>query len=762
MPDFYKQYRFADNDAPIQDWDQFLNIRIGARLIKDTGDEYQKTDNHVYEKVPRQFLSNADIEGKFAVLDGTNTFTDPQYCTAEPTEPYHIVNKEYVDALLAAEAVDLSGFARLDRENIWEQPQVCDSEPETRAHLANKGYVDDRINEIEFDTAGLARLNTPNTFTAPQSVTVESTAPEHLVSKQYVDGVRDSIINNITGFVRVDLPNTFTATQTFQATTIVPNPKTDSEAANKLYVDQKVAETQSNLGDFASLKLANTFEKDQTFRSNAICNTPPTMPYHLANKEYVDALAGGIELPDNLVALDDENVWLARQDFSSGITVPDPENGTDAASKDYVDRKLSDVEVGDATTTDKGIVKLAASMTDQSDNGVTTASLVRSFVQSQSTDDSNYAKTDAANTFTSQNYFEKNITISSKNPIFNDYENFKTGNEQGRCYILTDGDTKIKCVRYPLDGAYQGSSMVITAPEINNIRFGNYPENSGNPINPVISIGIVDGYGDVYMPSGEDAALDDYPDSVVAGMSIATTTSGGREYFGLKYPCTAKLPYDSVADYERPYLCMSYDDIHGANDDCVMTHGRANLLHHAPTNKFDMTVKPAISQTGDKNIMISGTGYELYMDGSPDKLKFDVSYDALSQISAFGFPELHIDFEQAPNNVEFYGLNSPKMVFNNISSGVESFTFRNCGPIVINSGFTAAKIIFDHCTNVDIMGDLGPDVIIEATNGSHLIAHAALTSKVSLYRFSNLNDADNPATNASADKTSHVWSADLS
>lgn len=474
MPDFYKQYRFADNDAPIQDWDQFLNIRIGARLIKDTGDEYQKTDNHVYEKVARHFLSASDIEGKFAVLDGTNTFTDPQYCTAEPTEPYHIVNKEYVDALVATSAVDLSGFARLDRENIWEQPQLCNAEPENRAHLANKGYVDDRFNEIEFDTTGLARLNAPNTFTAPQSVTVESTAPEHLVTKQYVDNVRDSIINNITGFVRVDLPNTFTATQTFQATTIVPSPKTDTEAANKLYVDQKVSETQSKLGDFASLKLANTFEKDQTFRTNAICNLPPTMPYHLANKEYVDALAGSIELPDNLVALDVENVWLARQDFSSGITVPDPENGTDAANKDYVDRKLLDVEVEEATIDTAGIVMLAKPISpdsgdatqtveefEQNDTTVPTPKTIADYVRDKIPDTSLFVTQDGDNTFVGQNTFTNaNVTeLSAFNVIvqgsFEATDAASITGENG--LIVTQADALIDGNRYihvvPTDGS---------------------------------------------------------------------------------------------------------------------------------------------------------------------------------------------------------------------------------------------------------------------------------------------------------------------
>ena len=136
MPEFYKQYRFKDNDAPVESWDQFLNIRVGARLIKDTGDEYQKMSaEHVYDKVTRYFLSNNDIEDRFALLHATNTFTDPQYLTATATEPYHITNKEYVDALVNSAAVDLSGFARLDKENMWEEPQICNAEPAQRVHL---------------------------------------------------------------------------------------------------------------------------------------------------------------------------------------------------------------------------------------------------------------------------------------------------------------------------------------------------------------------------------------------------------------------------------------------------------------------------------------------------------------------------------------------------------------------------------------------------------------------------------------------------
>lgn len=413
MPDFYKQYRFADNDAPVQDWDHFLNIRIGAQLIKDTGDKFEKVADHVFNKVARYYLSNEDIEDKFALLHATNTFTDPQYCTATPVEPYHIVNKEYVDACILTAQVDLSGFARLDRENIWEDPQICNSEPSKRTHLTNKAYVDDRINEIEFDTTALAKLNSPNVFTAPQSCTVESTAPDHFVTKQYVDDTKTQIIDNISGFVRADLPNTFTATQTFQYTIIVPTPQTDTEAANKLYVDTKVTETQQRLGNFAALDLANTFEKDQTFKGNLIANLAPSQPYHLVNKEYVDVVLGGFRLPDNIASTDAEQTWTASQNFAGGISVPHPNNDDDAATKSYVDKVTQTLGVADASTTDKGIVQLTKPISTSGVEGtqsvaefaqntttVPTPKDVADYVANANAESFDYARLSNSNTFT--------------------------------------------------------------------------------------------------------------------------------------------------------------------------------------------------------------------------------------------------------------------------------------------------------------------------------------------------------------------------
>lgn len=394
MPDFFKQYRFKDTNNHITDWDQFLNIRIGARIIKDTGEEFQKTNENVFDKVARYYLSNEDIEDKFALLHGTNIFTDPQYITVSPTEPYHIVNKEYIDARVASAAVDLTGFARTDRENIWERAQTCNSEPYKRTHLTNKGYVDDRINEIEFDTTALARLNSPNTFTAPQSITVDASQPKHIVTKKYVDDVKDSIVNNISGFVRADLPNTFTATQNFTYTITVPEPQTDTEAANKLYVDNKVAEQQATQGNFALLSAPNIFERDQTFKSYLICASTPSQSYHVVNKEYVDALVSGTTLPDNIAVTDQALIWTEIQNFSEGIIIPEPSESNHGATKNYVDAKFG--EIGDASVEQRGVVRLSKPVSDSdpmpegsqsaeqfaNDENVPNAKVVASYVRS--------------------------------------------------------------------------------------------------------------------------------------------------------------------------------------------------------------------------------------------------------------------------------------------------------------------------------------------------------------------------------------------
>lgn len=414
MPEFFKQYRFKDTGAPVQSWDQFLNIRIGARLIKNTGDEYQKTSDHVYEKVNRYYLSNEDIEGKFVELDKTNILTKPQFITAEPTEPYHITNKEYVDALVATAAVDLSGFARLDVENSWLKPQLCNAEPKFRTHLTNKGYVDDRINGIEFDTTALAKLNNPNVFTAPQSVTVPAIAPEHLVTKQYVDDTKEYLVNNFSGFVRADLPNTYTATQDFQFKITVPYPKVDLDAANKLYVDTKVKETQQSLGNFAALDLENIFEKDQTFRKAAICSSTPSMPYHLANKEYVDSVASSGTVPDGIAFIDQDNVWMVKQNFGSGLTAPPPEGAQDCANKEYVDAQILAAEVPMASDTIAGKVKLTNTDITAEDfaksNDVPTSKGVARYVVTQIPDLAPYPTLSGTNIFTRPNTFELGLT----------------------------------------------------------------------------------------------------------------------------------------------------------------------------------------------------------------------------------------------------------------------------------------------------------------------------------------------------------------
>lgn len=377
MPDFYKQYSFKDTGAPVESLDQFLNIRVGAKLVKDTGDEYQKVSETVYDKANRYFLSNHDIENKFALLHATNIFTNPQYCTAEPVEPYHIVNKEYVDALVASASVDLSGFARIDRANVWEKPQTCNSSPEIRTHLTNKGYVDDRINEIEFDTTSLAKLNIPNTFTAPISITVNGTNPEHVVTKRYVDNVSDNLINNLSGFIRADLPNTYTATQTFQYTIIVPDPKSDFEAANKLYVDDKVKETASALGNYAVLDFENTFAKDQTFSKFAICNNLPTENNHLVNKEYVDFKTADSALPANVATIDTENRWTEAQHFNANCDIPEPVEDFHIANKAYVDNKVSSSSTPEASELVAGIVKIANDPDSDEDNAVPTIGALR-------------------------------------------------------------------------------------------------------------------------------------------------------------------------------------------------------------------------------------------------------------------------------------------------------------------------------------------------------------------------------------------------
>lgn len=795
MPDFYKQYRFADNDAPVQDWDHFLNIRIGAQIIKDTGDKFEKVADHVFNKVARYYLSNEDIEDKFALLHATNTFTDPQYCTATPVEPYHIVNKEYVDACILTAQVDLSGFARLDRENIWEDPQICNSEPSKRTHLTNKAYVDDRINEIEFDTTSLAKLNSPNVFTAPQSCTVESTAPEHFVTKQYVDDTKTQIIDNISGFVRADLPNTFTATQTFQYTIIVPTPQTDTEAANKLYVDTKVTETQQRLGNFAALDLANTFEKDQTFKGNLIANLAPSQPYHLVNKEYVDAVLGGFQLPDGLASTNVEQTWTASQIFSEPIEVPNPTTGLHAANKDYVDAAVEAQAVQPATIDEFGTVRLTDTI-DKSKLGVPTAAQVYEYVKNNAIDDANYAKLDAENEFARNNTFAQtiksaaNVIIENARVIYSPKEYNDNGTT--RVWVLGDDDG-----RYTFTLEMKPNSAEDKVNAINAVSGYNY-----------MTLGYYDdGYGNQSDGLRVGQWRDDETEDYIAGMRVKNTSDGNVSfgvYMTKGYNLTNKPRYPA-------YLGVSYNDAKWElPNNAVVTRQYLDRIvqnqSQTPTLKIfyypyvvsDNIIISFNTNGGTKIDPISVKKGQTWGDvksrvAEPSKagckfLGWSVSEQTIqpdlpedyggdpavpryayatntyyvniwlsdgSYLSKLSVAAVELDTKlNTTGDLDLKNLKCSKVIIGSKVNSKCTIKLR-CTDVYCN-GCTLGGLELDHCNcYIDNGSNIG---IITATNRSYVEVLADCSSQVILSKFSDLNDTEHPITNVSSDSSSTVWS----
>lgn len=792
MPDFYKQYRFADNDAPVQDWDQFLHIRIGAQLLKDTGDKFEKIADHVFNKVPRYYLSNEDIEDKFALLHATNTFTDPQYCTATPVEPYHIVNKEYVDACILTAQVDLSGFARLDRENIWEEPQICNSEPENRTHLTNKAYVDDRINEIEFDTTALAKLNSPNVFTAPQSVTVPATAPEHFVTKQYVDDTKTQIIDNISGFVRADLPNTFTATQTFQYTTIVPTPQTDTEAANKLYVDTKVTETQQRLGNFAALDLANTFEKDQSFKTYAICSTPPVQPYHLVNKEYADAILQGFQLPDNLASTNIENTWSATQHFSI-ITVQDPTESAHAATKAYVDAQIQASDTPQATVDEFGTVKLTDGI-ELGKTGVPTAGQVYDYVKNAQIDDSGYAKLNKPNVLEYSNTFkqtiisEASIVLENKSEILSPPEYpsgvWVQGDQGGRCIFTKEAKP---------DNADAKNNAVNEVQGYNYITLGYYD----------------DGYGN----SSDGLRLGQWQDSetrdIIAGMRVKNTIDGSV-YFGVfmphgfsetippEWPAYLGVSYDDTlwdlppnALVSRAYLSNIVKGLSGTPTLCI--YYNAELPEGNVVITFDSAggspVEPKSVAKGQTWGGIKDSVQAPSLSGKTFK-GWAVSGDVINPGKPVGMPDSAKDFSYYPaTNTYFVNTRDSSAAATFLSSlsasaislsttidttGSVDLTSIKCSKVIMGhsvntqatiklkgievhlNGCTIGSLELDHCTCYIGSGSAVKSII--AKNRCYVESLTDYTGGITLSNYSDLNDMDHPITNASVDQTSTQWS----
>lgn len=418
--EFFKQYTIKGEKDPIGTEEEFLRLRNGACIVKSTGEEYIKQEDHVFNKSSRQYYSKVEADNNFASLSKQNTFLDKQLTNVAITESNQLTTKAYVDKTVNDAKVDTSVFANIHKANIFDEIQTCAEKPSSRAHLVNKAYVDDSIDNIVFDTSNLANVNKSNTFTDPQTCLADPLNQYHLTNKKYVDAAIAQVNGDTSTFVRYNTKNHFEDDQTFNYRLILnhePTEKNDAVTLN--YLNKKVEGL--NLSQYAKLNERNTFTEDQTFSGYVYCNNRPVFDNQLANKKYVDESLGNISVNGAVAYTNRDNQFSVQQTFLAPVVVQNPVGGNNPATKAYVDSRIQSAGIAYANTEVQGTVKLSygldAIKTDVL--RVPTESQVAMAVQNIKSSISNLdAKTvklagtnsiSASNTFSGENSFENTI-----------------------------------------------------------------------------------------------------------------------------------------------------------------------------------------------------------------------------------------------------------------------------------------------------------------------------------------------------------------
>ena len=214
--DFFKKYRIKGETESFESFEEFQNLRIGAVIQKNTGEEFVKTADDVFDKREHYMLDANEIASGYAKLNRANVFTVPQEVTATSfTKNTQMVSKKYVDDNIEAARINTANFARIDQPNTFNEIQSCAEIPTKRQHITNKAYVDDAINSLSFDTSQLAKLNQANVFTEAQICAVRPTEGSHLANKTYVDSTVANLNADLSHYIRDDQENEFTEVQTF-------------------------------------------------------------------------------------------------------------------------------------------------------------------------------------------------------------------------------------------------------------------------------------------------------------------------------------------------------------------------------------------------------------------------------------------------------------------------------------------------------------------------------------------------------------------
>lgn len=344
MSQFYTQYYYKDTGNYIQTLEEFNNLRVGSKIVRNTGDEYIKVDANTFNKVNRTFMSKEESDQRYAQLNSENTFTEPQTITAEITEDNHVITKKYLDDTFNTKLDGYEYFARTDQGNVFELNQSCALEPTSRAHLVNKAYVDDLVDTINTDTSNYARLDRPNTFNELQSCSIEPNNPFNLVNKSYVDLKTGAITSDLANVAFTNKQNNFTEDQTFDhQVLILSTPLQDQSAIPKSYLEGELQKVYDLHPNFAKLDSQNTFIADNTFQGKILNDVVIEFDSQVVNKLYVDSLL------EDYAKLDRVNTFTQYQKLDL-----EPIEPNDLANKSYIDSRTQD-----ASTDIKGIVQLS-------------------------------------------------------------------------------------------------------------------------------------------------------------------------------------------------------------------------------------------------------------------------------------------------------------------------------------------------------------------------------------------------------------------
>lgn len=422
--DFFKNYRIKGETESFESFEEFQNLSIGVVIQKNTGEEFIKTAEDVFDKVEHYMLDANEIESNFAKLNRANVFTVPQeVADTEFTKDSQLVNKKYVDDNIEAARINTTNFARIDQPNTFNEIQSCAEMPTKRQHITNKAYVDDTINSLSFDTSQLAKLNQANVFSEAQICAVKPTEGSHLANKTYVDSTVANLNADLSHCIRDDQENEFTEVQTFNNQIIAKaTPTADYNVVNLKFLNTKFTALKSDMDDFASKTKGNDFAGSNTFNDEVIVNFSPVLRSHAATKGYVDDQIQGMGIDsENIVYKNVENNFTKAQTFLANVIVPTPTDINSAATKGYVDDNIATTvqnttaNVTDATFEAAGKVTLSSDIAGATDTStkVPTDYFVKQFVEHSvsSVDTTNFVTIWDTQTIMAQKTFDNNIIL---------------------------------------------------------------------------------------------------------------------------------------------------------------------------------------------------------------------------------------------------------------------------------------------------------------------------------------------------------------